>query len=86
MKLSLVARILPSSDYVWYSILPGKQHSLITRNNRHVVKLDPGMKWGLRKSTSGKEMRIITEKLGPTIVFTPTGTEIEELLAYSQKS
>jgi len=44
----------------------------------------PGSKWGYRQSSNGKTLRIITQELGPTIVFTYSEDQVEKIKARSK--
>jgi hypothetical protein len=70
MKLNVKARILPPEDYVWHVYTGKDPLTLTTRSKHHTIVLEDGMKFGMRPSSSGKEVRLITEVLGKNIVFT----------------
>ena len=83
MKLNVKARILPPEDYVWHVYTGKEPLTLTTRSKHHTIVLEDGMKFGMRPSSSGKEVRLITEKFGPTIVFTLDTDERRKLVMNS---
>lgn len=82
-KLKIIARILEPSDYLWHAYDSDQPMSLTTRNGHKTISMRKGTKYGIRPSTSGSAIRMITEMYGPTIVFTLTMDEKRALLAKS---
>jgi hypothetical protein len=82
-KLKIIARILEPSDYLWHAYDSDQPMSLTTRNGHKTIEMVKGTRYGIRPSTSGSAIRMITDKFGPTIVFTLTMDEKRALLAKS---
>ena len=76
----VTARILSKEDYLWHTYSSNKPLSLTTTNGKKTIQMEKGVKFGLRPSTSSSAIRMITEKFGPTIVFTLTMDEKRNLL------
>lgn len=85
-KLTITARILDVSDYLWHSYDSDQPMALTTRNGHKTIQMNRGTRYGIRPSTSGSAIRMITEMYGPTIVFTLTMDEKRALLAKSVPS
>ena len=82
-KLKITARILDTGDYLWHSYDSDQPMSLTTRNGHKTIEMKKGTRYGIRPSTSGSAIRMITDQYGPTIVFTLTMDEKRALLAKS---
>lgn len=82
MKIN-VARILPSEDYIWHTYDSDKPMSITNKIGKKTINFERGMKFGLRPSTSGSAIRMITKEFGPNIVFTLTMDQKRELIANS---
>jgi hypothetical protein len=59
--------VIGMDKYSWYKFI-GKRATIIGLKKK--VELSPGDLYGVRLSSSGKESRLITKKLGETKVFT----------------
>lgn len=82
------ADILSPAMYTWYTFKGGK--SLTLRSNRGrgtmTLVLKPGDKFGVRDNTKGDQVRLISESLGPSRVFTLDKNASEKLIGRSNKS
>ena len=78
-----ISRILPPEDYIWHTYESTTPMTLTTRSGKHSIEMKQGTPFGIRPSSSGKEVRLITEKFGPTIVFTITPEERRQLVMNS---
>jgi len=76
--------IIPADKYNWLTYNHSVATTLVAKNQKHTVTLIKGLKWGWRKSSNGKEVRIIVEEFGPTIVFTVTVDELTSLQGKSK--
>jgi hypothetical protein len=62
------SRIKPNEDYAWFTFT-GKGFDGMNEAQR-TVSLETGDRFGVRKSSDGKKIRLITEKDGPNKVYT----------------
>lgn len=69
MYSTLLARVLPKADYDWF-VYDGKKPVGLDFRGKEVI-VDKGTRFGVRKSTSGKNIRLV---LGDDVnkVFTIT--------------
>jgi hypothetical protein len=83
IKLKIIARILPKEDYLWHTYNSSEPMDITIINGKKTIHMEKGMKFGIRPSTSGSAIRMITELLGPTIVFTLSMDQKRQLLHHS---
>lgn len=76
------ARVKGEDEYEWFKYMGPAIQS--TNDYGRKLFLNTGMKYGARKSSSGKQIRLITEHEGPTKVFT-CDAELAALLAKRSK-
>lgn len=62
--------IKDESHYIWYEYTGSDSVLLRTKNGKREEEIVAGSKYGVRVSSNGRDIRLITEKQGPTIVFT----------------
>ena len=79
---TVVARIKTEDEYEWF-VYAGAEIHASNDKGRNLI-LHKGDKYGARKSSNGKQIRLITEEQGPTKVFT-CDAELAELLAKRSK-
>lgn len=60
---------LAKSTYEWYQYNSDKPTTITTVSGKQKVRLTKGSRFGVRMSTTKDIVRIITDELGPTIVF-----------------
>lgn len=65
-----LAVIKDRTHYNWYEYTGEDSVYLITKNKKREEVITQGSKFGIRNSSSGMDLRLVTEKLGDTIVFT----------------
>jgi hypothetical protein len=80
MKLEIKAKILPPEDYLWHTYNSNEPMDITTTNGKKTIHMVKGEEFGIRPSTSGSAIRMITKKFGPTIVFTLTMYQKRQLL------
>lgn len=79
------AKALPASDYTWYTY-QGARGKKLTNSRGKTVSIRSGSKFGIRESSNGKLIRLMTEELGPTFVFTITQAVNDSLIEKSKKA
>lgn len=77
-NLKVEALIKPDASYTWFSYT-GPELKASNDKGRKLT-LEKGEKFGVRKSSNGKSIRLITVKEGPTKVFT-CDQDMAQLLA-----
>lgn len=91
MKLILTATIKKEalikddSHYTWYTYSSDRAMNFTTTNGKRSSRLTKGSKFGLRPSSNGKHIRMITEEHGTNIVFTITDSQAESLKKKSKE-
>jgi predicted unusual protein kinase regulating ubiquinone biosynthesis (AarF/ABC1/UbiB family) len=66
-RLKEIARIKGDDEYEWFKYT-GSEFELSRKGKPH--SLTKGDKFGVRRSSNGKQIRLVLESLGPTFVFT----------------
>jgi hypothetical protein len=78
--------IKDESHYIWYEYTGSDSVLLRTKNGKREENIVAGSKFGVRTSSNGRDIRLITEKLGPTIVFTIDPSVYMKLVNSSKES
>lgn len=74
-----IAVIFPAGRYTWFRWTAGKATTIYTKKGTEYY-MSKGAKFGIRPATSKKGMyRVITQELGPGIVFSMDQDEINKL-------
>lgn len=77
-----ISAVKSTESYSWYSYT-GPTRRLTNTNGKRTVTFSQKSRFGLRESSNGKSIRMITDELGPSIVFTIDPVLKEKLLKYS---
>lgn len=72
---------LPANKYKWYIYNADRATNITNTSGKRSVKLIKGSKFGVRQASNNKDYRVITEELGPNIVFTMNESKVSTLMS-----
>jgi hypothetical protein len=86
VKANLRTALIKGEEfYTWYVYDSREALELVTRNGKRSFSLRYGARFGIRPSHNGKEIRLVADDHGMTIVFTITPEAKEKLVSNSRE-